>query len=77
MQCTSKSPKVVDDLWKRAVNYVLQAKNALIVFRRFLYIGWTIRAEIFTGDLYGIVLENSDIGSSTFPLKEILDLICA
>ena len=66
MQCTSKSPKVIDDLWKCAVNYVVQAKNALIVFCRFLYIGWTNRAEIFTGDLFGIVLENSDVGFTTF-----------
>ena len=34
----TKFPKVVDDLWKRAVNYAVQAKNGLIVFRRFLYI---------------------------------------
>ena len=35
-----------------------QAKNVTMVFCRFLYIGWTNHAEIFTGDLYGTVLKS-------------------
>ena len=43
-------------------------KNALIVFRRFLYIGWTNRAKIITGDLYRAA--NSSWFRRRFPENE-------